>query len=248
MNTTNRTPPPTLRPLSPADRINQEMVIGLFPGSETESTDEIDLISRKSLFQGIRLVAPSIGGAQVINPDLTKRISDELRQRIGGLFAQDIIPYIRLYDSLISHEEREIYRQGGMIITWDETETAFYSMGFQADSWQVQAVGELEVFHCISLSHFLTRDEALQKGGFPSVRPLGSIEPLLSQSMPNLPLKQLIDHSAKHASNVFDVYLKGAYVTIKAGVRMRIIDGEAGFPGEKSYFYSIRINLDLCHP
>ena len=245
MSTTNRTPLPMLRPLPPTDRIKQEMVIGLFPGSETESTDEIDLLSRKSLFQGIRLVAPSIDGAQVSNPDITKRISDELRQRIGGWFAQDITPYIRLYDGLVSHEGREIYRQGGMTINWDETETAFYSMDFQADSWQVQAVGELEVFHCISLSHFLTRDEALQKGGFPSVRPLGSIEPLLAQAMPNLPLKQLVDHSAKHASNVFDVYLKGEGITVKAGVRQSLVGGEPEISDEMAYHYGIRINLDL---
>lgn len=236
-----------LRPLPPTDRIKQEMVIGLFPGSETESTDEIDLLSRKSLLRGIGLVTPSIGGARVINPDLTKRISDELGQRIGGWFAQDkdIAPHIQLYDSLVSYEERGFYRQGGMAITWDETETAFYSLNFQVDSWQVQAVGEPDVFHCISLSHFLTRDEALRKGGFPSVRPLCSIEPLLDQAMPNLPLKQLVDHSDKHASNVFDVYLKGEGITVKAGVRQSLVGGEPETSGEMAYHYGIRINLYL---
>ncbi|MEQ8972096.1 MAG: hypothetical protein RIE73_17085 [Coleofasciculus sp. C1-SOL-03] len=236
---------PSLQPLPLTDRINKESIIGIFPFSEAQTTAAINLPSIDSLLKGVGLMVSSIDGEEITDPDLAKRISDELGHLLGGWFAQDLTPYIKLHKSLVSDDVQDSYRRGGMTITWDEPKTAFYYMAFEVPPWQVQAVGEVGVFHSVSIGRSLSQTEAIREGGHPAVHPVGSIEPLLAQATPKLLLKEFSDHSADHATNVFDTYLQRPGLTIKSGVRQRLVDGKAEISSGQPYHYGIRINLDL---
>lgn len=234
-----------LRPLPVAYHIDEEMVIGIYSLSEAGTSAAINLISRESLLKGVDLMVPSIEGNQLTNPRLVKRISKELAILLGGWFAQDITPFIKLHDSLIAQQVEEYYRGGGMTIQREKSQSAFYYFAFRVDPWVVQAVGESKVFHCISLGHLLSQTQAIQSGGHPYFRPLGSIEPVIIQAAPNINWGQLTDHSGEHPVNVFDTYLSDTDLTIKAGVRMHLKGGRAESIDGKPYFYGIRINLDM---
>jgi len=240
----DRTSPTTLKPLAANEWIEEEMVIGLYSGAENESTDAMAVPSRDSVLRGVRLMAPRPGGARVTDAALAKRISTELGQQLGGWFGQDLTPYLQLYDSLMSQEERDRLRQGGMTIQEDKTNTAYYSLGFEKDGWRVQGIGELGVFHAVSFGRPLTQAEALGEGGHITRRPLGPVEALLTTAAPSVAGRTLTDRSAEHGANVFDTYLVGQQVTVKAGVRMRLLKGGSSPTDGAPYFYGIRINLD----
>lgn len=248
MKANSNNPPPSLRPLPLEQRIEGESIIGIYPFSEAETTAAIDLPSADSLLRGVSLMVSRLAGELLSDPPLAQLISNELKYLLGGWFNQDLTPYIQLHRSLISPEVRERYRIGGMTIQWDKPKTAFYYMAFEVTPWQVQAVGELNVFHCVSIGHMLTESKAIREGGHPSFRPLGSIEPLLIEATPNLPLRQLSDHSSEHTTNVFDTYLKNAEITVKSGIRMNIAKHGTVVATEHSYHYGIRINIDLRPP
>lgn len=239
---------PSLQPLPVAERIQEEGIIGLVPFSEFSSTAALDIPSIDNLLRGPSLMMSIIEEEQLSDSALVKRISDQIGQLLGGWFAQGLAPHLQLHTSLIPLQLREYYYQVGMNITLDKPTTAFYHMAFKNSPWQVQAVGELNVFHCVSLGRLLAQDEALQEGGYPSKLPFGPIEPLLAQATPNLSLKQLVDRTAEHASNVFDAYLKGESITVKAGVRQGTLGNNSVTLGEFVYYYGIRINLDLRIP
>lgn len=241
----NPTSPGMLKPLAANDWIEDETVIGLYSGSETESTSAMDVPSRDSLLQGVRLMAPRPGGAIVADAALSRRISDELGQQLGGWFAQDLTPYLQLHDSLLSREERDRFRQGGMTIPEENTKTAYYSLAFEKDGWRVQGIGELGVFHAVSLGRPLTQAEALGAGGHVIPRPLGSVESVISGAAPKIATRNLADRSGEHAPNVFDTYLVDQQVKVKGGVRMRLARGGEASSDVAPYFYGIRINMDL---
>jgi hypothetical protein len=237
--------PPSLQPLPVAERIQEESIIGLVPFSEFSSTAALDVPSIDGLLRGTSLMAPSIGEEDLSDPALVKRISDQVGQFLRGWFAQDLAPYIQLHSSLVPLQLREYYQRSGMNITPDEPTTAYYYMAFKVPPWQVQAVGQLDTFHCISLGRFLAQSEALQEGGHPAFRPLGPVESLLAQAALNLPLQLLIDHSTEHATNVYDTYLERQGTTVKAGVRQNLNGGGKAASSERTYYYGVRINLDL---
>ena len=247
MNTRQNDGDELLQPLPLSERIEEEMVIGVYPLSEVGSTATVNLLSRESLLKGTGLMVPGIEGNQLTNPRLVKRISKQLAKLLGGWFAQDITPYIELRDSLISQQVEDYYRRGGMTIQREKSQSAFYYLAFQVASWLIQAAGELNVFHCISLGRLLSQDQALQSGGQPSFRPLGSITPFISQATPNIKLHQLTDYSEEHPMNVFDTFLSDAGLTIKAGVRMHLKEGKTVNDNGLPFHYGIRINLDLRH-
>jgi hypothetical protein len=132
-----------------------------------------------------------------------------------------------------------------MTIRWDEPKTAFYYLAFQVSPWKIQALGELGVFHCISINQRLTKIQALQEGGHPAFRPLGAVDTLIEHAISNLPFADLIDRTAEHAVNVFDTYLQNTWLGIKAGVRLTLDDDGKEVSMEYPYHYGIRINFDL---
>ena len=245
MCTKNNGSSAALQPLPLAERIEAENVIGIFSLSEVPTTAAINLQSIDNLLKGVDLMVASIDGEELTDLDLAKSISDELGNRFGGWFAQDLIPYIQLHKSLVSQQVQDYYRLGGMNITWDKPKTAFYYMAFEVSPWQVQAVGELGVFHSVSIGRSLSQNEAIGEEGHPAIHPIGSIESLLTQLIPKLPFKELSDRSADYSTNVFDTYLQGSELTVKSGVRQRVFDGKAEISSERYYHYGIRINLDL---
>ncbi len=239
------TPVTAPRPLDASERIVAEMVIGAVPFSEIGNTAAVDVLTRDTILGGTRLAAPVPQGLQLDNADLSRRINEELGQQLGGWFAQDLTQSITLYDSLVSAEERERYRAGGATMQWDQTQTAFYSMGFDASPWRVQAVGEPGVFHAVSLVRDLDDASAMQADGTPAVHPFGAVEDLLAQAAPTVVHRQLRDQTADHAPNIYDTYLTDGGLTIKAGVRTRVEEDGSLPTSGPTYFYAIRINLDL---
>ncbi|MDZ8236340.1 MAG: hypothetical protein RMZ69_04040 [Nostoc sp. ChiQUE01a] len=235
----------SLQTLSSTERIQGESVIGAYPFFEEQTTAAINLPSIDNLLRGTSLTVSSIDGEQVTDATLVKHISDELGQLLGGWFSQDLTPYIQLHKSLVPQNMQEYYRNSGTTLQPDKPKTAFYYLAFQVVPWQVQALGELGVFHSISISQPLTKAKALQEGGHPSPRPLGSIEPLLADAAPNLSIAKLSDRSAEHPVNVFDTYLQDTWLTIKSGVRLSLTDNGTEVTSQHPYHYSIRINLDL---
>jgi hypothetical protein len=224
------------------------MIIGLVPFAEAESTDAITIPSLENLMKGTSLSVPEPEGGRIDNLALAGRISEELGRTLGGWFDTDLVPFIRLYDGLISSQTVEEYRLSGMTITRDQPREAFYFLAFEMAPWQVQAVGEEGVLHAIYIGRSLTSAEATGPGGHPVYRPLGAIQEWLSQAAPKLADLPLTDHSAEHTVNVFDTYLVSPGLIVKAGVRERLMkDGQAN-PGEQAYVYGIRINLDLRMP
>src|SRR5207248_6094612 len=107
-----------------------------------------------------------------------------------------------------------------MTVDWDDPATTLFWIAFEADEWLVQGTGQLEDFFCLSFGHFLTPEQAIGEGGHPRPHPLGPVQPIIARSAPRvLERNQLVDRAADHPRNVFDVYLTGPRVTIKAGVR-----------------------------
>lgn len=247
MTTSDNTPTsvPALKPLTPADRVEEEMVIGGFPFSEAETTAAIDVPSRERLLKGTQLSVLTPSGGQITDPALVRQIDTELEQLLGGWFTGDLEDHIELYDSLVSLQTREYYQSGGMTIQWDEPSEAFYYLAFQVSPWQVQVVGEPGVFHAVFLGHLLTQSEAIGPGGHPRVHPVGAIEPVLAQAVPNIAQRSLVDETDQHAQNVFDTYLVDSGLVVKSGVRMRLAEGGIMAPAEQNHFYGIRINVDL---
>ncbi|MBW4617357.1 MAG: hypothetical protein KME21_29900 [Desmonostoc vinosum HA7617-LM4] len=241
----NKPSRPSLQPLSSTERIEAESVIGAYSFLEEQTTAAINLPSIDNLLRGTSVTVSRINAEKVTNPTLVKRISDELGRLLGGWFSQDLTPYIHLYKSLVSQEMQEYYTNGGMTTHLDKPKTAFYYLAFQVVPWQVQALGELGVFHSISISQPLTKAKALQEGGHPVPRPLGAIEPFLADVTPNLPIAKLSDRSGEHTVNVFDTYLQDTWLTIKAGVRLSLTADNKEVSSEHPYHYSIRLNLDL---
>ena len=234
-------------PLSPADRIAGEMIIGGYPRAEAGTAAALEIPSRDVLLRGTRLSVQPPGGKQVADSGVGRRVAGELGGLLGGWFAGDAAHYIRLYDGLISEELREYHRGGGMAVREDGPGEAFYYLAAAAPPWQVQVVGEPETFHCVFLGRLLTQSEAIGEGGHPLARPLGEVTSLLVKAAPHVARLEFDDRSAGHAENVFDTYLVNAEagVTVKAGVRMRLAEGAAAFEGPEAYFYGIRINIDL---
>ena len=231
-----------LEPLPPAERITEEMVIGIYPQSETDSTAALDVPSRRALLRGTRLSLPKPAGNHVENDELRSTIAAELKDLLGGLFGGDIASYIELFDSLVSQEQRDAYAKSNIPIAWDEPEKAFYYLAFAVSPWQIQAVGEPGVFHCVFFGLPLQSEEAIGAGGHPLVHPAGAIDPLLVDLAPSVSQHSFRDASAEHATNLFDTYLisDDPGIIIKAGVRLRVTQAD-----QTSYFYGIRINIDL---
>jgi hypothetical protein len=234
-----------LKFLTHSDMIDQEMVIGTYPFSEAETTSALELPSRETLLGGVRLIVSEPGGHRLTNCRLVRRISKELRRLFGGWFTYDLTPYIQLYDSLVSQQVRDKYRLGGMSINWDKPQKAFYFLSFSAASWQVQAVGELRIFHCIFFGQPLTRAEAIGGEVYPFFFQVDPVPSLLAEAMTKLSIHRLNDSTSKHASNLFHTYLEGYRIKVKAGIRMRLMKDGSEFPGDKPYFYGIRVNCDL---
>jgi hypothetical protein len=237
--------PVVLKNLLPSERIDQEMVIGGYPFSEADTTAALKLPSKENLLRGVRLTVSEPSGHRLTNRRLVRRISRELEHLFGGWFVCDLVPYIQLYDNLVSQEIRDQYCLEGMDINWDEPQTAFYFLSFSVASWQVQAVGEPEVFHCIFLGKLLTKAEVLREEGYPHLYQMKPLPFPLAEAVPKLSIHRLTNSSSRHASNVFDMYLEGHGFNVKTGLRMRLMEDGSEFPGEKSYFYGIRINCSL---
>lgn len=231
--------------LTSAERIAEEMVIGIFPHSEMQTTAALEIASKESLLRGTSLTIKKPGGKQIVKGALVRQLEQELCTFLGGWFCNDLTSYVGFYDDLIPQSHREQYHKSGVVIPEGKSNEAFYYLVFSVPPWQVQAVGNAGIFHAIFLGRLLSQSQALGKGDHPKVRPIGTIESVLAEAAPNFDLKRLADTTSEHAANVFDTYLVDKGSVVKAGVRMRLEEGGKAFQGEKSYFYGIRINIDL---
>lgn len=241
----------TMLRVLPADaRIECELVLGGYvtkvpTATRSFMTAAINLPSRKWILEGDSLTVYRPQGNFIDNATLTKRISEELGAVFGGWFTQDLTAYIQLHDGLVSDETKERYRSGGMTIDWDEPQAAFYYLEFEASPWQVQGIGELGQFHVIFLGRFISAEEAVGPGGHPLHRPLGAIDAVLSSATPCVMEQAFADLSEAYF-NVFDFYLEREMTTVKAGVRQRLDEaGNTVASQDQSYFYGIRVNVDL---
>jgi len=222
-----------IKPLLPAERFDQDMVIGLVPLAEEGTTAAMPLPTVERLLRGTRLTVPAPRG-EVAGQASSKALR-ELEREFGGWFAEDLSAHVSLHRSLASAEEREGYRRAGMSITWDEPRDAFYGLAFTAGDWQVQAAGDAGVFHCVFLGRGTSADHAIGEGGHVQRHPVGPIAPVLREAMPRLDLGRYRDRTASHPSNVFDLYLERRGSLVKAGVRLA---------GDGRYFYGARIQIE----
>lgn len=223
---------PLIHPLPPAERFDQDMVVGLVPFAEEGTTDAMPVPSVAQLLRGTGLTVPAPRGE--ISERAPSRALRELDREFGGWFAEDLSAYISLHSSLAPAEEREGYRRAGVSIAWDQPRNAFYSLAFRAGDWQVQAAGDAGAFHCVFLGRQIAADRVLGEGGHPRPQPLGPVAPVLVEAMPRVDPGRYTDRSASHAPNVFDLYLEKRGSIVKAGVRLAS-DGR--------YFYGIRVQI-----
>jgi hypothetical protein len=210
----------TLLPLPASERIANEMIIGVYPASETErpTTASVQALSKETVLLGTKLCVPLPAGKPISDPDQKQRIADELRQYFGGWFENDLTPYIQLHDD-------------------------FYYLAFCSPPFQVQCIGAAQAFHAVFIARRLTESEAVGEGGHPRFRPLGEVDSLLRRVAPEIAAQSLTDRTAEHASNVFDAYLTDDRgVIVKAGVRLCLTEAGELFPGPEAYFYGLRIN------
>jgi hypothetical protein len=236
--------------LSLEKSIQGEAIIGGYltksPSTTTAfATQAINLPSKRWILDWPNLSVYHPQGNRLTNPDLSKKVSEELGFLLGGWFTEDLTPYIELYDSLVSTETKKRYSSGGMRIIWDEPKTAFYYLAFESLPWQVQATGEPGEWHAIFIGRYISKEQALQAGGHPVLKPLGDIKPILLNSAPKVLAQSMSDKSTQHL-NVFDVYWENALYTVEAGVRQNVAqDGQPSLSAEETYFYGIRINIKL---
>jgi len=229
--------------LPETERITAEMVVGAFPFAEIQSTAAVQLPSRTTLLRGTSLVVARPGGERVQDGALVPQIAAELARTFGGWFERDLAGWIALYDRLLSRALEQHYTGGGMRITIDTPERAFYDLSFAVPPWQVQAVGEPDVLHAVFLAHPLSRAEALAASGQPNRRPLGEIMAVLREAAPTIAAQPLVDQTDRHASNVFDTYLTNETTVIKAGVRMLALAEGDQASAAPPFFYGVRINV-----
>jgi hypothetical protein len=234
-----------VRPLADDELVAGESPIGTVPFSELGTTAAIDVPSRRRMLEGPDLVVTPPQGRRVEDPAVAEQAGRELGARLGGWFAGDLAPAIRLHDSLASDELRQLALATGTRLTLEAPRSAYYFAAFEEDGWTVQAAGEPADFHCVSLARPLTSEQALGPGGHPRPHPLGPPEERLREAAPGLPLDDLRDESGAHPDNLYDTYRSGPGVVVKAGVRLRLDANGAAAGGPTPALYAIRINLDL---
>ena len=237
---------PTLSALTPTDRIVEEMVVGMFPHSEIQTTAALEIACKESLLRGTSLTIRKPGGAAVIGQTPVQQVATELCAGLGGWFCANLTSYLEFYDDLLSESFREQYRKSGLNLPPRGTDELFYYLAFSVPPWQVQAVGVARDFCAIFLARLLARSQAVGNGGHIICQPIGVIEPVLIEAVPNINLERLADVTPEHAVNVFDNYFIGDGLVVKAGVRVRLGKDSAAYRGKDAYFYGIRINVDLA--
>lgn len=230
-------------PLPAEDVVTAESPIGIVPFAEFGTTAAVDVPSKGRLLDGIGLMAPPPAGDQVDDPDVVRRVSDELTGLLGGWFDDGVSTHLRLHDSLVSTDVRNHY--AGFAMDWDEPGSGAFSwLAFRSPPWQVQAVGDAGAFHCVSFGHPLAEAAALGDGGHPRRLPVGPPLDLLAEAAPHSTRRDFEDESKSHPKNVFDTYLTAEGMTVKGGVRMRT-DQSGALLG---YFYGIRIVARVARP
>jgi hypothetical protein len=231
---------PVVAALAPEDVIAAESPIGVFPLSQVGSTSSVSVPKKRNLVDGIGLMAPPPAGVEVDGDHdrLVSRVTDELGRLLGGWFEGDLTPYVRLYDSLASPEQKAYFDAPGIAMHWDEPASGAFSwLAFRLPPWQVQAVGDAGDFHCVSLGHPLAEKDALGEGGHPRKLPVGPPVDVLREATPVAAAAQFRDESQDHPGNVYDTFLSAEGLKVKGGVRMRV-DGSGHLLG---YFYGVRV-------
>jgi len=213
-------------PLSPADRMTDESIVGIYPLTEEETTDAAPVFTVDRVVKGTRLTLPVPRGP-IVQHDPAPLLR-ELNDLFGGWFTGGVGPFVRFHATLESQRDRDALP--GTL--WSSPATAFYELSFVANGIQVQALGDRGQFHAVFLGRELPPARAIGDGGHLVPQPAGWTSGILSSAAPRLSLRGFRDRSAAHAPNVFDVYLERRHARIKAGVRAW---------GSSRYFQGVRV-------
>jgi hypothetical protein len=205
----------------------------------------MDLPSRQALLSGAPLTVPPVQGDPVEDPSLLTDLSEELAALFGGWFERGLQPFISLHRGFLSQDTREWLSAGGVTASPEAVDRAVYWLGFEMGPWAVQGAGEASEYHCLSIIHPLSEEEAIGPGGHPKPLPLGSVEQIWRQAAPRLCDGERLEDfsSAQLAPNVFDAYMTGPGVTVRGGVRRRA--GPRADRAGSRYHYTVRIDVVL---
>jgi hypothetical protein len=234
-----------MRPVESSEIVEGESPIGAVPFAELGTAAAIDLPSRQRMLEGHALVVAPPGGEIVEDAKLVAEVGEELARYLGGWFAADLSAFTRLHDSLATAELRAMAHGPGTTLTLESPRSSYYFVAFEEEGWQVQAAGESGDFHCVSFSRPLSAEDALGPGGHPRSLPSQRASDLVRAAAPEVDVDGLRDEAAAHPANLYDTYLSGRGVVLKAGIRLRVGAGGAPAGGATPCLDAVRLNLDL---
>lgn len=234
-------------PLKPEKYIEKEQILGFYTLPLDNPPPAIDILTVKSLFQNTHVMAPILSHEPVPLPSYARQVNKELGELFGGVFQEDLSPYIQCYPSLVPESEKTRYQAGGMQINWDVPQESFYSIQLSLDTCHLQALGELGNFHCLSFAYLLDETELFDKDRNPTYPDINFIKSHFATYAPQVSLETLQEVSDRYAPNVYNFYFENENLVVKGGIRQKIEASPSQTPENKkdTFFYGIRINWKM---